>query len=738
MSKYEPDVAEFDSVGAFLGSDVASSGLYSIRHQSSIYTDVLFWNQGVDVTIFCFNGAGAPAGGVRPAYNGTSMFNSWKLAKKANFVFIHDATLYLEPELKVAWYAGSAEFHYAAALESIIRRFVAVNNPDHLIFFGISGGGHAALHYSTRFPGSIAVAGNPQTNVNLYESPFRDQYYAACWPSAGGVLEGDERRPDLNLIPLYEQGTDNFAYCLVNVEDKHHVADHLEPLVKAASQHLNVRTLLQRWGGSHAAPPPQFLLEFFAELVNRRKSGEQFPAVKGSRLIEFEQELQELSGKTGSASSQCLFKGRLTASLATRFDLERTAGKTIEVAATSMPSHGGPVEAAVEFIVGDEHDNRYVYGLRPTADGYEAGVTLRPGKNVLVRTYLPDAFMVHGIRLRVPSHSQLVLSSLSITSYGHTPTPASVSDSVDRLPAAPSACPARNDVNGSAAATVVKDEQPDIVVDLKGVTDISSDLFAFDTPTRVDVVTAECIIPMLVVRRPAAERTVIFSNGAVDLKRSGGRAVFQRSTWWREIEGHQIFVCDPGTVGREAIGLSWGQLSPDYWAVPDISAAVRGLATVFGCREPERHVYFGSSGGGFMSIGLCALDPCSRAVVNNPQLDWTRWMPRDVNNLRSARFGPVSPAEIRAKWPTSSSVLRLITSQNAAPHIDYLVNLASKHDRAVELPMIQEFIAEHPDAAANIRVLTYRDAASGHNPLPKDLALKCLHRDIAEVPLPGT
>ena len=62
-------------------------------------------------------------------------------------------------------------------------------------------------------------------------------------------------------------------------------------------------------------------------------------------------------------------------------------------------------------------------------------------------------------------------------------------------------------------------------------------------------------------------------------------------------------------------------------------------------------------------------------MVNNAQLDWTRWMPRDVNNLRSARFGPVSPADIREKWPTTSSVLRLIASRDAAPRIDYLVNL---------------------------------------------------------------
>lgn len=737
ISKYESDLKEFDSLDSLLRSDENTSGLYSIHHRADVYTDVLFWNQQSDVTIVCFNGAGAPASGKRPGFNGTSMFNSWKLANKANFVFIHDATLYLDPTLRLAWYTGSEDFTYPELLETIIRRFTTINRPDTVIFFGNSGGGHAALHFSSRFPGSIAVAGNPQTNVDRYADGAKNRYYNTCWPSVDYPGEDRLTKPLFDMNSVYSRGTDNLVYCLVNADDEHHIEDHLIPFIEAAGGYLNIRTAVRHWGRGHTAIAPHEFLELFEELVARRRAGEVFPNVKHSQILETSEEVRAQRDLAPRPTSEMIFRGRLADVTEIRFDLARTAGSTLEVRASSVASDAAPVKATIEFVLGDTHDKAYVYGLRATSDGYETTLVLLPGSEALLRTYLPEKYSVHGVRLMMPSGTDATLTELTLTSYGHSSSPAHVPAGADRARVAHSPAPARQKSSGSAAASVVKGDEPSAVVELTSVSALELGTFPPDTPTRLDVVTAECVIPMLVVRRSTAERTVILSNGAVNLKRSGGGPVFQRSTWWKEIEGHQIFVCDPGTVGKDAIGLSWGHLSADYWAVPDISTAVRDLAGVLGCEQPEQRVYYGSSGGGFMSIGLCALDPGSRAVVNNAQLDWTRWMPRDVNNLRSARFGPVSPADIREKWPTTSSVLRLIASGDAAPRIDYLVNRASKHDNAVELPMIREFIEEHPDVAANIRVFTYRDDASGHNPLPKDLALACLDRDVAEVALPG-
>ncbi|GEM_PF-6479059 len=731
ISKYESDRKEFDSLDSLLRSDESASGLYSIRHRADVYTDVLFWNQQSDVTIVCFNGAGAPAGGKRPGFNGTSMFNSWKLVNKANFVFIHDATLYLHENLRLAWYIGEANFDYTNTVEGIIRHFVNATDPDHLIFFGISGGGHAALNYSTKFPGSVAVAGNPQTNIDKYESPFRDNYYKTCWVESNSPASEGDNPKNFDLTARYADGTDNFAYCLVNINDKHHVEQHLIPLIEAASRHLNVRTLIRYWGSGHAAPSPQFLLEFFDELVSRLREGSIFPAVKESRLLENKNDVYAIAKYQSSPAQQELFTGLIQGVDQAAFALNAGVTETLEVNADVEFTGHSPGKGKIELILDSNSNGQYIYGLRATSSGYESTFVFRSGGASVLRTYVPSHLVVRGIRIIFPPGENVALRRVLLTSYNNNRVPQADQWRPEIL--WNNSSDAKNPKGPAEVAS--PDDSPRI--EIKDIPSLSSTVFPVDTPTRLNVVTSSCTIPLLVVRRKFADRTVVFSNGAVDLNRSNRAPVFQRSTWWESVVGHQIFVCDPGTVGPEALGLSWGHLSQTCWCIPDISVVVHQLAEVLGTAQASQRIYFGSSGGGFMSIGLCHYDPGSRAVVNNAQLDWTLWMTGAVNALRSARFDNLMPADIRMKWPTTTSVLKLIQSGNTSPQIDYLVNLASKHDSSVELPLMERFIKDNPQSASNIRVFKYRHQASGHNPLFKDIAIKCINGDVANVKLPG-
>lgn len=730
VTKYASDLKEFDSIDALLRSDESASGLYSIRHRPDVYTDVLFWNQRSNVTIVCFNGAGAPSKGVRPGFNGTSMFNSWKLANKANFVFVHDATLYLDENLRLAWYAGASEFNYADHLEQILRNFITATNPDHVVFFGISGGGHAALNYSTRFPGSIAVAGNPQTDIDEYDSPFRDNYYKSCWPKSVSPAQEKQNQPIFDLNAKYAEGTDNLAYCLVNINDRHHVEQHLVPFVEAANKHLNVRTLVHHWGTGHTAPSPQFLLEFFEELVSRLKLGEFFPAVKKSRLFESKHDVYAACKYEKSPREHELFTGLLYGVPQVAFSLQSGATETLEVRANVEFESECPVHGQVEFILDQEQTSRYIYGLRPTSAGYESTFVLRSGEASILRTYIPDDLTVRGLRIIFPADQTVALQNLTLISFGSPP-------SADRGVWVPNV-PWKNSTNQptSSGNTGMACDDGITTVELDRISSLQATDFPLEELTRLNVATSGCTVPLLILRRATSVRTVIFSNGAVDLKRSNRAPVFQRSTWWKLVHGHQIFVCDPGTVGPDAVGLGWGHLSQDYWAIPDISVAVRSLATVLGSSEPEQRLYFGSSGGGYMSVGLCHYDPRSRAVVNNAQFDWTLWMTGAVNALRAARFDNLAPGDIRHNWPTTTSVLRLLQTGSVSARIDYLVNLASKHDSAVELPLMERFIKNNPEIASNIRVFKYRNQASGHNPLYKDVAIACINGDVADVTLP--
>lgn len=257
---------------------------------------------------------------------------------------------------------------------------------------------------------------------------------------------------------------------------------------------------------------------------------------------------------------------------------------------------------------------------------------------------------------------------------------------------------------------------------------LPAEFFPLDEPTRLDVDLGGCLVPLLVVRREPTEdaRVITLFNGAVDLERSQGHPVFQRSTWWQDIPWSQIYVADPGTIGPEALSLAWGQVSRDVTAVPATVEAVRLLASVLGAQSAEQRTYFGSSAGGFWAWSAAILDTGSRAVVNNAQIDWTRWMAGAVNELRAARFDGILPATIRSQYPTRTSVLQLWKHRKKPARIDYWVNVASDHDRVVDLPQVESFMREHPTLTEGLCIHHYEDAVAGHNPMVKADVLRAV------------
>lgn len=248
-----------------------------------------------------------------------------------------------------------------------------------------------------------------------------------------------------------------------------------------------------------------------------------------------------------------------------------------------------------------------------------------------------------------------------------------------------------------------------------------------DQRHRVDVVTEQAVLPFLVAPRTGADSVLVLNNGAVDHFLAQGRPVFQRSTWTTEIRHHQIYFCDPGTVGEDRLSLAWGQVSRQYWAVPDAGRAVRAFAAALGVQAPERRLYYGSSAGGFMALAMLADDPGAAAVVNNAQFDWTRWMPTGLNPLREARFDNMLPLHLRARYPLRTNVLSLLVKRNLPVRIDYHVNLASKHDREVDHPMFEQLLRSHPDLTRDVRIFPYEDSEALHNPLSMERTVELVN-----------
>ena len=234
------------------------------------------------------------------------------------------------------------------------------------------------------------------------------------------------------------------------------------------------------------------------------------------------------------------------------------------------------------------------------------------------------------------------------------------------------------------------------IVTLETLENNDLQFLAPDAPHRIDVVAEHSVLPFLVVPRTGADKLLVLNNGAVDHQIAQGRPVFQRSSWWREIRHHQIYFCDPGTLGTDQLSLAWGQLSREHWVVYDAARAVKALSAQLGVQEPDRRIYYGSSAGGFMALALMAGDAGATAVVNNAQFDWTRWMATGLNPLREARFDNMLPSHLRKVHPVRTNVLKMLAKRRKPVRIVYYVNLASKHDREVDRPMFEAFVRSHP------------------------------------------
>lgn len=262
---------------------------------------------------------------------------------------------------------------------------------------------------------------------------------------------------------------------------------------------------------------------------------------------------------------------------------------------------------------------------------------------------------------------------------------------------------------------------------LRDLSDAINDYTPHEEPTRFDIISPEFVIPMLVIKRERADRLIVLNNGAVDLARSQGKPIFQRSSWWQEIDGHQIYVCDPGTVGPEALPLNWMQSAPPLWANSQISKAVRIIANQLGVRNPANRKYFGSSAGGYAALLQLCADKKASCLINNAQFDWTRWFAHQVSPVLHKHFAGSTAAVVRRSLPHRVNALQYLGRKPLALNIEYHVNMASKYDVEVQLPIFENFFSSNRSICGSIVTHKYYDDEQGHNPLQKPITLDLLN-----------
>lgn len=184
------------------------------------------------------------------------------LMAAAHCLSIADPLLLRYPRLGIAWYAGDQQCDTRGLVSEMIRSVSEVLGVSRRIYHGTSGGGFAALAFSHGDPDSVAVVGNPQTNIEAYYPAAIERYREAVWPD----LAADRPLSDVitsDLCKVYAAGFSNTVIYVQSIGDRHHYLKHALPFCAAvAGTNTPERFLLHSdfWGRTgHVAQPREYV-----------------------------------------------------------------------------------------------------------------------------------------------------------------------------------------------------------------------------------------------------------------------------------------------------------------------------------------------------------------------------------------------------------------------------------------------------------------------------------------------
>lgn len=263
LDRWPGDRHEFTSIAHFL-SEPVPSGLISIDYNGWPLDIKHEPKPGSDSTLVMFHAATSSSVRFLPIFTGAGVTKGLD----SNVVRISDPSLCLDPELELAWFAGNQHQRLQEDLPAVIEHIRSSHGSSQLTFFGSSGGGFASAYYGAKFPGSLAIAVNPQFNIANYIPAVIRAYTAACFGAASDE-ESDaalESSIEADLNAIYSAGTQNQLAIIQNVQDIHHVKEHLLPFLKAVPGSPDISLQFGDWGKGHKAPPAPFIAELLSVL----------------------------------------------------------------------------------------------------------------------------------------------------------------------------------------------------------------------------------------------------------------------------------------------------------------------------------------------------------------------------------------------------------------------------------------------------------------------------------------
>lgn len=234
-------------------------GLTSIKSNNR-YFDFLYEDRQSAVTLITFHSA------LNASTNEYPIFSGSKFAEElgCNLLAFADASCGGLESLPTFWHLSTKRVNSSTIIKRIISHAATTGTGEHLVFFGSSAGGYAALNYSTSFPGSVAVVLNPR--IELEAKPYRfEKFSHVSYP--GWSPEKVASKLPTSMATHYSEPRNNKVLYLQNAQDNLYYNYHYNTFRISAKACKNIYYKVKDWGIGHVLPPRDEYMDPLRDLI---------------------------------------------------------------------------------------------------------------------------------------------------------------------------------------------------------------------------------------------------------------------------------------------------------------------------------------------------------------------------------------------------------------------------------------------------------------------------------------
>lgn len=221
---------------------------------------------------------------------------------------------------------------------------------------------------------------------------------------------------------------------------------------------------------------------------------------------------------------------------------------------------------------------------------------------------------------------------------------------------------------------------------------------------------------------PTARRAVVLGPG--DVGWQSDRPAFHRLSWAEQVPGCAIYYFDPTVYGGRS-GLCWGYGTNRRWYLEHIAVLLKKIMDRLSIPLADT-LFFGSSGGGYMSILLAAMLH-GRAMAINPQLELERDYPARQKRFRAAVLEPGEDL-----LPERTHVLRLIEREGFFPPVRLMQNqTAQVMVTDLLVPFLEQLSQWNRAGVENLHIHFYSQGGGSGALPPKKDCLRLMAEELA-------